>query len=122
MKISKFSILAGLGLISSTIAEDILFLDALQGHEVNEASATDGFTVKVVSPSAWSSMTTNDFAAFKAIVFADEFGGADPTALQLIEDTKAVWSPAITGNMIIIGKYEKVRTLSESILLIIKRN
>jgi hypothetical protein len=107
MKISKFSILAGLGLVSSTFAEDILFLNLLLGDEYNEASTTDGFTVKSVSPSDWSAMTTTDFAAFKAIVFADQFGGSDPTALQLIDDTKAVWSPAITGNMIIIGKYER---------------
>jgi hypothetical protein len=108
MKISTFSILAGLGLVASTVAEDLLFIDSLKGQEYNEASATDGFTVKAVTPAQWSAMTTMEFAAYKAIIFADQYGGADAATLQLIEDTKAVWSPAVTGNMIIIGKYETI--------------
>lgn len=47
-------------------------------------------------------MTTADFAQYKAVVISDPNCGtlAD---IDFLDDTKAAWSPAITGNMILIG-------------------
>jgi hypothetical protein len=46
-------------------------------------------------------MTTDDFKKFKAIIFGDKCRDADAT--KFIADTKNVWSPAITGNVAILG-------------------
>ena len=47
-------------------------------------------------------MTTADFAKYKAIIISDpDCGGID--RIQFLNDTKKAWSPAVTGNMILIG-------------------
>lgn len=48
-------------------------------------------------------MTTADFAKYKAIILSDPNCVGSPTPIKFVEDTKAVWSPAIRGNMILIG-------------------
>src|SRR3569833_2226315 len=56
----------------------------------------------VASKAEWYSMTTDDFAKYKAIIIPDPIcGGLD--RIDFLDDTKAVWSPAVTGNMILIG-------------------
>lgn len=59
-------------------------------------------SVSRISSSQWYSMTTSDFASYNAIILPDPFFGL-PFLLQYLVDTKTVWSPAITGNMIILG-------------------
>jgi len=47
-------------------------------------------------------MTTADFAKYKAIIISDpDCGGLD--RIEFLNDTKKAWSPAVTGNMILIG-------------------
>jgi len=48
-------------------------------------------------------MTTADFAKFKAIILSDPNCVDNPSPVSFVSDTKAVWSPAVTGNMIVIG-------------------
>ncbi len=48
-------------------------------------------------------MTTADFAKFKAIVLSDPDCVMDPSPIGFVADTKAVWSPAVSGNVILIG-------------------
>jgi hypothetical protein len=103
MRFSTFSLLASLA--ASAVAEDLLFIDSLKYQEYTEATEVDGFTAKVVTEAEWRAMSTADFAAFKAIILSDPMGSSDTTILQFLEDTKAVWSPAILGNMILIGNY-----------------
>jgi hypothetical protein len=89
-------------LASSVIAEDLLFVDTLVGEEQTEATSLK-FTSKVVTEAQWKTMTTSDFAKFKAIIIGDDFGSSDLTQIQFLTDTKNVWGPAVTGNMIIAG-------------------
>ncbi len=49
-------------------------------------------------------MTTVDFASFKAIVLADPSCSYDPTIVDFLSNTKNTWGPAVTGNMVLIGK------------------
>jgi uncharacterized repeat protein (TIGR01451 family)/MYXO-CTERM domain-containing protein len=74
----------------------------------NSASAIDktiaeslGFTTEVVTDAAvWNAKTTADFATYKAIVLPDNYcDGPSSTAL----DSAAVWAPAVTGNVLLIG-------------------
>jgi hypothetical protein len=103
MRFSTIAIGFLAGLAASALAEDLLFIETLQGQEYIEATTTLGFTAKVVTEAQWQAMGTNDFAAFKAIILADNYGDSDLSDIQFLEDTKAIWSPAVTGNMIIIG-------------------
>jgi hypothetical protein len=92
-------------IISSTLAEDLLFLDTLIGRE--QGNAIDlGFTTKVVTEAQFRALTTADFASYKAIIFGDDFGASNLVNLQVIVDTKEVWGPAVTGNIIIHGEID----------------
>ncbi|EPE32464.1 hypothetical protein GLAREA_07597 [Glarea lozoyensis ATCC 20868] len=89
-------------IVSSALAEDLLFLDSLVGRE--QGNAVDlGFTTKVVTEAQFRALTTADFASFKAIIFGDDFGASNQAQLQVLIDTKNVWGPAVTGNIIIHG-------------------
>ncbi|KAF2188621.1 hypothetical protein K469DRAFT_565724 [Zopfia rhizophila CBS 207.26] len=100
MKFSPLGLWAGLA--ASTIAQDLLFLENLDYKEYDEAVAL-GFSTKTVTEAEWASMTTEDFAKFKAIVIPDPNCVRNVNRIQFLEDTKSVWSPAVTGNIILIG-------------------
>lgn len=92
------------GLAASAMAEDLLFLDGMDYREYDEAVAM-GFTTKKVTPEEWAAMKTEDFAKFKALVIPDPSCGS-LSDIKFFEDSKSVWSPAITGNIILIGTFE----------------
>lgn len=48
-------------------------------------------------------MTTADFAQYKAIIVPDCLCNTSLNTIKFLDDTKRVWSPAVTGNMVIIG-------------------
>lgn len=48
-------------------------------------------------------MTTADFAKYKAIVIPDCLCNSSLATVDFLDATKSVWSPAVTGNMVIIG-------------------
>lgn len=48
-------------------------------------------------------MTTADFSQYKAIIIPDCLCNTSLSLIQFLDDTKGVWSPAVTGNMVIIG-------------------
>jgi hypothetical protein len=62
-----------------------------------------GYTVTVVDEATWSGMTTAQFAAFDAIVFADPACNEGAEILATANATKSVWSRAITGPVYIQG-------------------
>lgn len=47
-------------------------------------------------------MTTSDFAAYKAIIISD-IDSSDPADIQFLVTSKDSWSPAVKGNMVVIG-------------------
>lgn len=97
-----FSLAAVTALASAVLAEDLLFVDTLVGLELSEAQGLS-FTTKTVTVAEFKALKTSDFAAYKAIIFGDDFGSSDLTNIQFIADTKDVWGPAVTGNIIIHG-------------------
>ncbi|KAH6667999.1 hypothetical protein B0J14DRAFT_176321 [Halenospora varia] len=98
-----FTSLAALGaLATSVMAEDLLFVNTLVGLEEAQAQGL-GYTTKVVTEAQWAGMTTADFAKFKAIIIGDDFGSSSLSLVQFLVDTKNVWGPAVTGNVIVHG-------------------
>ncbi|KAB5526317.1 hypothetical protein GE09DRAFT_1151025 [Coniochaeta sp. 2T2.1] len=96
---------AGLVLASLTKlanAEDLLFYNDMLYNEYKEATTTLGYTAKIASDAEWRSYTTADFAKYKAIIVPDPNCGTIDK-IKFLEDTKAIWSPAVTGNVILIG-------------------
>ncbi|KAF2676428.1 hypothetical protein K458DRAFT_437312 [Lentithecium fluviatile CBS 122367] len=99
MKFSSLALLAGLA--TSTVAQDLLFVEGLDYDEYDEAVAM-GFTTKTVTEDEWAAMTTEDFSKFKAIVIPDPNCGSVGN-IKFLEDSRDTWSPAVTGNIILIG-------------------
>jgi hypothetical protein len=62
-----------------------------------------GFEVVINDAATWSSMTQADFASYRAIILGDPSCQTNTTPITAAEANRTVWSPAITGNMIIIG-------------------
>lgn len=107
---------------TAAAAEDVLFHEALTYLEYDQATtmlAMTGMldtgllhcycpltpwapTAHIATDEEWRSMTTADFAQYKAIVLADPNCG-NLSMIDFLEDTKTVWSPAVTGNIILIG-------------------
>lgn len=101
MKFSALGLLAGLA--TFVAAEDLLFVSNFQYSEYSEATTTLGYTAKVVTEDEWRTMTTAEFSSYKAIILSDPSCLGDASTISFLDDTKAVWSPAIAGNMILIG-------------------
>ena len=93
-------------LANAAAPADILILEptvsgGLSSPEAREAVAL-GYTVEIASTSAWAAKTRSEFAAYKAIVLGDpRCSGIGSYAAA--DANKTVWSPAVTGNVIING-------------------
>jgi hypothetical protein len=116
MKFSSLGLMAGLA--ASAVAEDLLFVDQFEYDEYTEATTTLGYTVKVVTEAEWSTMTTSDFAAFKAIVIADPDCSYDPTEVDFLANSSSVWGPAVQGNIVLIGIHSNSSVLDKKADLI----
>lgn len=71
-----------------------------------------GFQVDVVNGTAWGAMTattgapfdpTKGFSAYRAIILCDPNYVTSPSPLNAAEINRSVWSPTVTGNVIIDG-------------------
>jgi hypothetical protein len=83
-------------------AKDLLFLSTMTGKELSLSSAL-GFTSDIVTEAQWRAMKQSDFMAYKAIIIGDPYCSKGIANFNILNATKSVWSPAITGNVILIG-------------------
>ncbi len=84
----------------------ILSTSVTGGSSSAEAAAVpSGDTVTVVTPSAWDSMTTAQFAAYSAIVIGDPStsGSCALTPPSDAVSTASTWGAAVTGNVAVVG-------------------
>ena len=73
--------------------------------EAQEAIAS-GCTVELVNDAGWAAKTQAEFAAYQAIILGDPTCGSPGVAdfyLGAPAANTATWSPAVTGNIVIIG-------------------
>jgi len=82
-------------------AADVLFLSTLKGAEL---AIVQGMmlTADVLSPNEWAQKSTSDFESYKAIIVGDP-DELDVRLLDPLVSSRKKWSPAIKGNIIIIG-------------------
>lgn len=88
-------------------ANSVLILDTTVtggASSVEAVQATSlGLTPVVVDAATWAAMTTAEFASYRALILGDATCNGDVGALLPAETNRAVWSPAVTGNIITIG-------------------
>ncbi|KAK3346704.1 hypothetical protein B0T25DRAFT_521066 [Lasiosphaeria hispida] len=105
MRAAHYAYVALAMLVDLALAEDVLFphMHGLKYSEYDQAIKL-GLTAHVCKDEdEWYSMTTADFAKYKAIVIPDCLCNTSLSTIQFLDDTKRVWSPAVTGNMVLIG-------------------
>lgn len=73
-----------------------------------------GYDVVINNAATWSSMTQANFASYRAIVLGDPSCASNTGVLTAAETNRTTWSPAINGNMIIIGVDPSVHTTAGS--------
>jgi hypothetical protein len=93
--------------VQKAAAADVLILDTTvaggaMSFEAQQAASL-GLTVDVVNAATWSSMSTAQFASYRAIVLGDRNCVADPSPVAPAEANRVVWSAAVTGNVIVVG-------------------
>jgi hypothetical protein len=66
-----------------------------------QQAAAQGFGVDVVDAATWSSMTTAQFAQYRAIIIGDNHDSAEVSDLTAAENNASVWGAAVNGNVII---------------------
>ncbi len=67
------------------------------------AATAAGEGVDVVNGSTWDSMTTAQFAAYDGLILGDPSCTENPSPVAAAESNSTVWSPAVTGKVIVIG-------------------
>lgn len=93
-------------------ANSVLILDTTVTGGLGSVEAAKvtalGKTPVVVDAPTWASMTTTDFASYRAIVLGDPTcGGVGTTPwLDAAVANRAIWAPAVNGNIILIGTDE----------------
>ena len=80
---------------------DVLFISTLTGAELSIAQDMS-LKADILSPSHWAIKPTSYFRSYKAIIIGDP-DSDDLSMLDPLVSSRKKWSPAITGNIIIIG-------------------
>src|SRR5262245_8516734 len=88
-------------------ANSVLILDPTITGGAGSFEATKaaglGFTVVIVTAAQWSAMTTAEFASYRALILGDPTCVVGTAPIAAAEANRAVWSPAVDGNVIIVG-------------------
>jgi hypothetical protein len=84
--------------------------------EATQARAL-GYTVEVASASAWTAKSAAHFASYRAIVLGDPQCLVDnPGPLAVAEGNRIVWTPAVTGNVIVNGTDPAFHSVKQSLV------
>ncbi|MCI5147007.1 MAG: hypothetical protein D3923_16165, partial [Candidatus Electrothrix sp. AR3] len=85
------------GIFDDTVIGGALSAEALAANAL-------GHDVDIIDNGTWMSMTTEDFAAYDALIFGDPYClETPPDSMFLVDLTTDIWTPAVTGNVIVIG-------------------
>lgn len=79
----------------------LLFFGPTTGDEAPLVS--DTFTIVTLDAVQWAALTAADVATYRAVVLGDPNCIYNPTPLDPVVANRAVWSEAITGNVVLIG-------------------
>lgn len=99
------ALLAGvLGAFPAPDDNSLLFFKPLSQATGGERNiAITQYTVVELDETQWAQLTTDDVKTYKAIILGDPHCVFDPAIIAPVEENRAVWSPAVTGNVVVIG-------------------
>jgi len=101
--------LGSLGAVPASASHDgtVLILEPTVTGGANSVEANKaqelGFDVEIASESEWGGMSTAEFESYRAVILGDPRCEIDPNPLSAAEANVSTWTPAVTGNVIIIG-------------------
>jgi PASTA domain-containing protein len=100
-------LVAGFASAATASADKVLLfgpsVDGGASSVEGQQAAAQGFGVDVADAAAWSSMTTAQFAAYRAIVIGDNHDSGEVSDLSAAEANAGVWGAAVNGNVIVTG-------------------
>lgn len=102
----KFSSLVSLTIFTvSTVSQNVpnILIYGSAGSQEDQAAIKLGYNTTIVTDSEWANMSTVNFTRFDAVVVPD-LSADSISSLDFLEKSKDIWSPAITGNIIVIGE------------------
>jgi hypothetical protein len=88
-------------ILSSTVNDNGLGGDTGSWEEF-QANAL-GLTPVIASPTDWASMTTANFATYRALILGDPTCQIDPSTMAAAVADGSVWGPAVGGNVVVLG-------------------
>jgi IPT/TIG domain-containing protein/PASTA domain-containing protein len=116
MKLSRLSrftltvaVLITAGLASAGAAQGdsvLLFGPSVSGGATSpeaQQAAAQGLQVDVADATAWASMTTAQFASYRAIIIGDNDDSTNPSDLDAAVANAATWGAAVKGNVVLTG-------------------
>ncbi|WP_095984970.1 kelch repeat-containing protein [Cystobacter fuscus] len=62
-----------------------------------------GYEVTLASDDEWRSLSTADFASYRALILGDKSCSVAPGLLLAAEETRHIWGPVVDGNVIVVG-------------------
>jgi hypothetical protein len=98
-----FGALCASALAGTALAQDLLFIQGFTGLEEGLARGL-GYTTRIVTEAEFSALTTAQIASYKAMIVGDPSCSNQVITGGLFNRQKAIWSPAISGNIVLIGK------------------
>jgi len=81
---------------------DLLFVVGYDRYAATQALAAL-YTIDTVTTAVFETMTTAQFSTYRAIIIADNTGTLGAQMFAFLDRSKARWSPAIRGNIVMIG-------------------
>jgi cysteine-rich repeat protein len=96
----------GLQVTLPPVADYLFFAPTITSGVMGSAVTGLGKTFAVASAAQFNIMTVADFKKYKAIVFADPDSGSGTTPIDGAMASRAIWSAAVDGNVIVIGTDE----------------
>ncbi|MFP5414586.1 MAG: hypothetical protein ACLGG1_06195 [Gammaproteobacteria bacterium] len=95
------------GAIPAPDANSVLILDTTVSGGAASVEAVQatllGLNPVVVDADTWAATTGPEFASYRALILGDPNCAIGTASLAPAEANRAVWSPAVTGNVITIG-------------------
>jgi len=97
-------LLVASGLLATLVSSaDLLFVAGYDLYAATQALAV-GFTIDTVTTAVFETMSTAQFSTYRAIVIADNRGRLGASMFDFMDRSKASWSPAIKGDIVMIGQ------------------
>jgi hypothetical protein len=96
---------AGAGNDHTVLILDTTVIGGASSVEATKAAA-QGLTVEIATAAQWTAKSAADFTTYRALILGDPSCSTSAASMAAAEVSRTTWSPAVNGNIIIIGTDE----------------